>query len=341
MKIIELYNLKGGLKSPLPSDTLWGNICWAIKYLYGDNDLTGFLDSYSTDQPALIVSSSFPFVRQKAQTIRFFPRPILPFKPFDDIQKKNKDKPLAEKITDMSTRKDQKDITLLDQSFFEKVIQGQADYEDMPSFKLPRIVATSITRNTIDRLRGGTLEINNTGQLFTEDEYFIQYSSGDDEKEEAETGLFFLALDKTDGKLEAALRLLSHIGIGGNRSIGKGAFDFSVNDFEISEPAHPNALINLSLYVPADDELGYYKQHTLLFNYQLEQRKGYYGELQNGVYEKNPVVYFKEGAVFPLPEQQKPVYGKNITENNGAYPVHRYGIGFMLKIFIDEKNYRQ
>lgn len=341
MKIVELYNLQSGLKSPMPSDTLWGNICWAIKYLYGDSKLQEFLNSYSSDTPELIISSSFPFVKTGNKTTRFFPRPLLPHKPHDYIRKKTDEKTLSEKIQDMVKRKDQKDVLFLEQSFFEEVLNGKTDYENMPSFKSPKMFANSITRNTINRLRGGTLEINGTGQLFTEDEFFIHYTADDKEDEKNEVGLFFLAIDNSNGKLEGALRLLSHIGIGGNRSIGKGAFDFSVHDFKINEPAHPNALLNLSLYHPAIDDIKYYKQHPWLFNYQLEQRKGYYGELQNGVYEKNPVVYFMEGSVFPIPEQQKPFYGKNITENNGAYPVHRYGIGFMFKMFIDEKNYRQ
>lgn len=336
-KIIYLSNITNGLKSPLPSDTLWGNICWAIKWLYGDEDLKIFLDSYMNGTPQLLISSSFPFLKKSNNTTCFFPRPILPHKSFDYILSRNEHKTLSEKIQGMVKRKEQKDIWFLEESYFEKVLAGTADYDELPVFNAPKLFAHSITRNTIDRLRGGTLEINGTGQLFTEDEFFIQGPVND---ESTESGLFFLSIDNTGGKLEAALRLLGHIGIGGNRSIGKGSFEFHMEDFEISEPAYANAMLNLSLYIPTKDELSQYLQQPFLFNYHLEQRKGFYGEVINGTYEKHSLTYFKEGSVFPIIHNEKNFYGKNIlNKNSGPYLPHRYGFGFMIKMFINEKSY--
>lgn len=341
MKVIELYNLKSGLKSPLPSDTLWGNICWAIKYLYGDQQLSAFLNSYSNGTPELIISSSFPFIKNADKSIYFFPRPLLPHRSFYKIIKGTADKPLSEKLKDMVNRKDRKSILYIEQDFFEKILMGEADYEDQElstTIPSPALVPESITRNTINRLQGSTLEINGTGQLFTEDHYFVVHTGS--KNKSAEAGLFFLAHDNTEGKLEAALRLLSHIGIGGNRSVGKGVFDFTIADVQLNEPQNANALLNLSLYLPAETELNEYKKKPFLMNYELEQRKGFYGMLRNGRYEKNPVVYFKEGSVFPFISQK--VFGKNIIEKAaGTYPLHRYGLTLMLKIVINEEKYRE
>ncbi len=341
MKLVELYNLKSGLKSTLPSDTLWGNLCWAIKYLYGDEELREFLNSYVNGNPQLIVSSTFPFLKKSVETIYFFPRPILPLRPFDEIQVNIESKSLSDKLKDMAQRKDHKNILLIEQSLFEKIINGEADYEDecfKQTVNYPAIISNSIIRNTINRLQGGTLEINGTGQLFTEDEYYIQYNAPDTKG--TETGLYFLVVDHTQGKLQAALRLLSHIGIGGNRSIGKGVFEFRITDLQIRQPPNANALLNLSLYLPENNELKKYLSKPFLLNYQLEQRTGYYGHLVRGKYKKKAVTYFKEGSVFPLINQN--VYGKNLIENHGGpYPLHRPGIALMIKMFINEQKYRK
>ncbi len=328
-KIIYLFNLHSGLKSDMPSDTLWGNLCWAIKFLYGDDELKNFLSTYQTYSPALIISSSFPFYKKEDNIIRFFPRPILPIKPFEIIQKENENKLLCEKVADIIERKKKKDIQFLEESFFLKIINGEATYDNIETVKHPKVISNSITRNTIDRIRGGTLKLNDTGQLFTEDEYFIHFET--DEGDSIQTGLFFLVKDNTEGKLEAALRLLSHIGIGGNRSIGKGVFDFSIEDYEITEPANANAMTNLSLYYPIENELEQFQKNDYLFNYHLEQRRGYFGVNINGQYQKNSITYFKEGSVFPYLDKE--LFGQNkIFFNAQIYDVHQYGFGFMLKM---------
>ncbi len=339
VKIIELYNLKSGLKSLLPSDTLWGNICWGIKYLFGNDELQKFIQSYQNNSPELIISSSFPYYRIDHQTFRFFPRPILPVKSFDKIQQENEKKSFSEKISSLLNRKEQKEIQILEQSFFEKVLNGEADYDLLPDTTPPKILPNSVTRNTIDRIRGGTLKINNTGQLFTEEEIYIHLAN---ENKNVQTGLFFLAIDNSHGKLEASMRLLSHIGIGGNRSIGKGIFEFSVDSLDIREPQQANALTNLSLYYPTPEELNSCSAHSALFNYQLEQRAGFFGEVRNKKYKKNPVIYFKEGSVFPFFE--KKIYGNNkiirARDQNDLsdYDVYQYGIGFMLRMNVKIPN---
>lgn len=337
-KIIYLFNLQSGLKSDMPSDTLWGNLCWAIKYLYGDEELKIFLSSYQTDSPALIISSAFPFYKKNDAIIRFFPRPILPLKPFEIIKEENKSKSLYEKVADITERKKKKDVQFLEESFFIKIINGESTYDDLEIVKHPKITSHSITRNTIDRIKGGTLQLNGTGQLFTEDEFFIHFET--EEGDNVQTGLFFLAIDKTEGKLEAALRLLSHIGIGGNRSIGKGVFDFAIDNYEIKQPANANALTNLSLYYPTENELKQYKQNEHLFNYQLEQRRGYFGYNINGHYQKNYITYFKEGSVFPY--IAKEFFGQNKTIfSSQNFSVHQYGVSFILKIYCPENYINQ
>ncbi len=327
MKIVFLYNFKNGIKSPLPSDTLWGNLCWAMLYLYGEDTLTDFLNSYQSPQPQWILSSTFPYYKQENQKEKlFFPRPSMPLKSYDEIQNSHQNLSKLEKIQALSKRKEIKDIQFLEYHFFQALILGEEKTDNLPKDLVPKLVPFSMTRNTINRFSGGSLQKDGEGQLFTQEYFFIHYN----QEMLSEKGLFFLCHDFSDGKLEACLRFLSHWGIGGNKTIGKGNFEFRVENFEFQEPQNPNALMNLTLYHPDPDEIQYYKSQPKNFSYQLIMRKGFFGKNINGKYEKKPLFFFKEGSIFPYMEKQN--FGKNIIE---LEKVHRYGMPLMIKIFIN------
>lgn len=336
MKIVYLYNWKNGLKSALPSDTLWGNLCWGLLYLFGEDTLQKFLNSYNSEQPELIISSTFPYYQTSKYKKLFFPKPLLPLSTSDKLPLES-NQTVQEKIQNMSQRKKLKKYQHIEYNDFQKILSNSYNIQNVALEKAPTLVNYSITRNTINRFSGGTLKKEDTGQLFVEDFYFIDtqidysYSETTDYTNEVlEDGLFFLCHDKTEGKLEAVLRLLSHWGIGGNKTIGKGIFELRIEEIELMEPQNANAMINLSLYHPTQEELKYYKSQNLLFHYQLEMRKGYYGkEMIENKYEKKPLFYFKEGSLFPLLEKE--YYGKNVIE---LEKIHRYGMPLMIKIFV-------
>ncbi|GIV43256.1 MAG: hypothetical protein KatS3mg035_0379 [Bacteroidia bacterium] len=308
-----------------------GQFMLALLYLYGEKHLSDFLESYQTATPELIVSSTFPYYKQ-TDTHLFFPMPLLLSANFENISPSESHSGTYQKIQAMIRRKEYKKIQFLDFGSFQKIISGEnpeSFLEKVSLMQFPQLVPFSITRNTINRFSGGTLEVNKEGQLFTEDYYILQYSSEDVQ----EKGLFFLCHDHTEGKLEACLRLLSHWGIGGNRSIGKGNFHFKIEDFHIQEPQNPNALMNLSLYHPTDEEISYYKQNSQTFVYQLLTRRGFFGELINKKFQKKPLFYFKEGSVFPFLHRDS--YGKNVIELD---KVHRYGMPLMIKVLVNNLN---
>jgi CRISPR-associated protein Csm4 len=55
------------------ADTIWGHLCWALRFTYGESALTDFITKYEKGEPPLLVSNGFPG--------DFLPRPILPDKP--------------------------------------------------------------------------------------------------------------------------------------------------------------------------------------------------------------------------------------------------------------------
>jgi CRISPR-associated protein Csm4 len=56
--------------TPIVGDTLFGQLCWAIRERYGEQRLTELLDGYTGGRPFLVVSDAFPDGR--------LPRPQLP-----------------------------------------------------------------------------------------------------------------------------------------------------------------------------------------------------------------------------------------------------------------------
>lgn len=56
--------------TPLRGDTLFGQVCWALRYRHGEAALQGWLEGYTADRPFLIVSDAFP--------AGYLPRPALP-----------------------------------------------------------------------------------------------------------------------------------------------------------------------------------------------------------------------------------------------------------------------
>jgi CRISPR-associated protein Csm4 len=333
MKIIYLEP-KSTFRTDLRSDTLWGMICWAIRNIYGNSDLENFMQSHINNKPEFIISSPFPYTTIENKRTIFFPRPIIPEKYLDKSIINRK-----EKIEKAQQRKDIKKIQFLDYNNYINIISGVKRLSEVLNnivnrndvSKSPVLKSESITHNTVDRLKGGSLILKDGGQLFHVDEFYFDIKVDENEK----AGLFFLVKGNTD-KLEGALRYLEHIGIGGDRNIGKGYFEIKIEDFDFEEPEEYNAVTNLSLYYPTKEELATFEGNEL-FNYQLEERQGYMSFLKHKNFDKPATMMFKEGSVFPVIDND--VYGINpIVKNKSEsqpYNVYQYGIGFMIKMKID------
>ena len=191
----------------------------------------------------------------------------------------------------------------------------------------------AITHNSIDRLTGSTLDAPQGGKLYHVEEYFLKRNGN-----AQEVGLCFLMrtqAESTFDSLEAALRLMSHLGMGGNRSIGSGRFEVEFEDFSLQEPTQPNAMTNLSLYHPTQSELQAYQNCTneRLLLYKIEERQGYAGFLNTPNQPKIARRFFREGSVFPLLEQT--AHGENlVVGSNADHTLYHYGYGYMVKINV-------
>ncbi|MBW6480338.1 MAG: type III-A CRISPR-associated RAMP protein Csm4 [Bacteroidales bacterium] len=332
MIAIYLYP-QAGFNTELRSDTLWGMICWGIRNIYGQMALEEYIDSCLTGVPEFIISSAFPFKESDHGKEHFVPRPILPSGTYEDVSEKlTKREAIIKSTQDKSSKKKQY-IGIED---FEKLANGEGDLQlTLARTDAPKIKSFSFTHNTIDRIKGGTLKKDNMGQLFHVDEYFFDTGEHDN----ARYGLYFFADGPDMSKLEGAMRWLSHVGIGGDRNIGKGKFKIAMADFDIRQPEGSNAMTTFSLFLPSREkkELDGFITNPL-FNYLIEERRGFYGFLKYRQFMKPPVKMFREGSVFPAMDISIPgsliKISQNNQDNDYTHPVYHYGIGFMIKMKI-------
>jgi CRISPR-associated protein Csm4 len=339
---------RSSYKSTLHSDLLWGAICWAIQNLYGDQKLEQFLYSYRAEswEDVFFISSALPcFIAKKEASpdkkhICFLPKPNAFIEDKSVLEGS-----LAEVKEKLRKHKKSRGAAWLNKEAFEYKYGGLAtEPADLAFF--PDVEIRPMTHNTIDRIDGGTLELNKRGQLYHTEEHFVVSKNTSAEQNETswpyDTGLFFLLKYEKEEVLqvlETVFRFLEDHGIGGDRSVGKGAFEISLEDFEFIEAEDANALMTLSYYHPKLDGSIYQaiEKGEGAIRYKLKSRQGWKTRQIKGEM-KAPMLYFDEHAIFPIPTGHTPnaVYGKNqiVGTHENGHDIYQYGYAFMIKVKV-------
>lgn len=176
----------------LKGDTLFGQICWAIRYTFGNEKLESLLSNYETS-PFLIVSDGF--------AKNYVPKPSLPSKFLgenNDLKKENRKK-IWLKIDDLQN------------GFYSN---AKKDDEAENSDKIEAIVKNSLNYKTF------TTDDSGAFAPFSENEFSLSPKD-----------VYFLVDDNFSfDELNQTIKTLSLMGYGKNASIGKGFFEFS--DFQ-------------------------------------------------------------------------------------------------------------
>lgn len=297
------------------SDTLWG----ALANAYLALDLP-----FDFVQPRFQISSAFPYFKDRW----FFP---LPIGALNDLFEK------------VENSKSLKKVKFLEKELFETFINGQQadkaklrfysknnaflllnvcdEMEEIPVFRIkesPRV--------TLDRYSDSAVE----GQIF----YFAELSFAD------QAGLFFLVNfndEKEQKYFEAALRFLGDEGLGADRTVGKGLFEFKSQELELNTPASTDGFTTLSLYHPRKDEIA----NGLMNNarYQLVTRKGFaFNPAVRGKRRKF-VRMFGEGSIFSgkVDATHWPGDVPTVIPAQGdfiPFNVKRYGVAFPVPMVL-------
>jgi CRISPR-associated protein Csm4 len=193
-----------------------------------------------------------------------------------------------------------------------------------------RLWATMDTQHTaVDRVLTSAAE----RLLYFDTEHFFAPS----------VGLYFLLRCPDDFPLEAVLRFLNHSGVGGNRTVGKGHFEWSAERaeqwLEQLEAKNGNAVILLSRCMPKPNEFDWQKSV-----YRMTSRRpkfeSAYGQPMR--VHKGIVRQLVEGSVL-CPNQFKDAYGQLVKVGDSQdwdgtpHPVFHNGIGFPLRVVMPDE----
>ncbi len=296
------------------SDTLWGAIIQQWLLLYEEDP------DWLCQEPPFQVSSSFPLIAGNA----YFPMPIGAL-----------DKLVAE-VAAMEGPvqvKDLKKIRYLSQSLFQKVAAGyRPTLEDVlvPGAVFPFLDAGNKQEKAFcveQRPRLETDQLCGGGQegafFYCADQYFFDKS-----------GLWFLAdFDSSEARqrFEASLRLLGDNGLGADRSVGRGQFDFSCAKFSPQDKGKTAAYLLLFLYHPTESEVKEGILEAPCSAYSLIKRSGHAGSVKTARFRRSDVWMIEEGAVLPfMPSGDIPL----VLQKTERIPhnVYRCGRAFCLSL---------
>lgn len=299
-------------ETPLHSDTIFGHLCWALKYLDGDDALKVFLDKLGRDPSIFLLSSAFPngylpwpilmpMSLEERETFRqkcFLDKPV--------YQASEKEKALRRTI--WISEKLLNDVK--DSLSTLKLYEGMVEECNGKTFH----TNAEEWHNTLNRLSGQVLE----GNLFTREVTFY------------DRNLVLFIRESHFGR-DGLYRLFEFIGkngYGANASSGKGLFSCDVEERPMMSSGNPNAVMLLSHTIPspADPQKGNYRVFT-----KFCKAGGSYAV--RGKYFKRPTLIIEPGATFI--GAPKSYYGRILNNVHSEYKeIVHYGVGLPVPVRI-------
>lgn len=308
-----VFRIRSPLGTQLMADTLWGILCWGIKYFEGEKVLEEFLNAYKGSEPPLIISAPFPH--------GFLPVPKL-----TPVIKSSMGR------DEYSMIKRVKKLHFLPSKiFFEKqminmnLLHNQAkklkeDEENLRGKGKRKTVAR--VHNTVDRL-SNTVKENG---LFENVEYWYD--------RETKFDIYLLTIFNPD-RIKTLFSNAFKLGYGADSSLGKGVLEFVSLETDIQFPEYSNddnvRGMALAPFIPFPDnnlENIYYslktkygklggeyaikgnpfKKPVLMYDkgttFVLKNMRAFVGTLLDNMHSRyefvrhyaySPVIYFKEG----------------------------------------------
>ena len=257
--------INSALITPIQGDTLFGHICWGIRYNDGEKSLVDFLSLYE-GQPPLIISNAFP-----RDTL---PMPLLhPENPDYNIS-----------LTGLNHKKKLKKVKYIPTSLFKS---NEPITETSIFVKLNTEVeiknnyseTTERVHNTINRFNGATVE---DGGLFPVNEIWYDNKFVLD--------IYIRSTFSVD-KLKSLFEQGLENGFGADKSTGKGQLEISSVKEESGFLQSGNRMLSLGGFVNNNQNLlnmraDVFTKHGKLGGHFVHEMSPF----------KKPVVMFKEGA---------------------------------------------
>ena len=259
------------------ADTIFGHLCWGMRYLHGEGELASFLAAYQDGSPPLLVSNGFPG--------SLLPKPVLPPTPIDSTMS------LKDQREESARHKDSKKVSYLAPEEFARVINGEQFSEVLrgreqhqkeagktdEDFETRRVTL----KNQISRLTGTTGE---EGRLFPFEEFYWKTVS-----------IYLKVQEDFVGKAKDLFDYLAQVGFGKRKSVGYGQVKSLLfkpfDGFPVVSGA--NGFVSLSNFVPSSGD-------PAVGNWSLMVKYGKMGD-EYSVEEmafKRPLLMLEAGSTF-------------------------------------------
>ncbi|TXF87988.1 type III-A CRISPR-associated RAMP protein Csm4 [Neolewinella aurantiaca] len=274
--------------------------------------------------PGYTLSSCFPFGQDTSgKTIYFFPKPLLNF----DLGKDEID--YAKKL---------KRVRWVDTEYLGHLLNGTpVDFGGSGQPNLQGIYLTSSTLPEKNPVATAT-----TGQRVTvsrEEKDAIPFIS-QRLFFSSKAGLFFLfdGDDAAKQRLESALHLLQNEGLGTDRSVGNGLFEFKHDNITLEHPKDASHAVNLSLFCPenAAQLSSMLDTEGAKTTYRVVRRGGWVTGADGRTLRKRSIGMLAEGSVLKTSDKQAGRKAINLgpLDENGQpllpHPVWRNGQAIFL-----------
>ena len=307
-------------QTPLHSDTIFGHICWALRYLKGEDELQKFIGRFEKDCAPLIISSGFPD--------GYLPMPILRPMTIDEEDAILNKHFGGAKLECYRKMKELRKLSFISKSVFLN-LKDRVTYYDIFDSHLaaPSLLDVDLggRRKTVSIWRSSINRLTNTvasGKLFPSLKTFY------------ESGSAFTIYLKDDffGKalLDEVFEFVSRSGYGADKSVGCGAFEFELsNGWDLSNAENPNTFITLSNYHPQKGEFarGHYDTVT-----KFGKLGGHWATGLPGGPHKMPVIMFSPGSSFSV-DRAKDFYGRVVAGVHKANEeIVQYGLALPLMV---------
>ncbi|HOK27274.1 MAG TPA: type III-A CRISPR-associated RAMP protein Csm4 [Bacteroidales bacterium] len=235
-----------------------------------------------TDNPGFAVSSLFPFMATNGNYIYFFPKPM-------------KDK-TSGTLPNRLLKKFKK-IRYYQMELFEKRLTGRfefvnekqihGEYYTEPDINEPlRIFSSSV----VPRIMRPRNPSEDSVPFYMEKLYFHE-----------KAGLFFILRTENEeakSRFFQGLELLAETGLGSDRSVGNGRFNYSTDFKEINCPDESEYSISLSVFIPESDN-SFINMLGENASYDLIRRGGWISEPFNSL-RKRSVYMLLPGSVLKM-----------------------------------------
>lgn len=268
------------------------------------------------------ISSLFPFYQKdkESEAVCFLPKPM------------KQTLPSGERT--IANAKMIKKVAWLDLNYFQKVINGKTLFEDdndIDSIKKEYLTDREIDSKFIDSLVSPRVKVprqmNDAEKpmpFYMERIYFKDYS-----------GLYFIA-DGDTTLLDKAIRLLQYEGLGTDRNVGNGFFEYETASLEIQLPECTNTALSLSVFIPeSKDQLKEMLSKDSVA-YDFIRRGGWITTPPHNTIRKNAIYAFLPASVFAMDNNNSCVCGKIVdlrpNIDDLLHPIWRNGKSIFIPI---------